>query len=156
MKTIALAAERQPGFSLSSKILVIATIIALLWAFIPAVSVFAAPGNDDQPWENIDLEKEWKNKLLHLRTAGFFYDHVRLSPADFEKNADLALAQLYLDKYGFSLKQANTVVFNHYGFDFQGNVTNEKQAYETIHDLAMYLQMMRGFREKMDAVPGGR
>ena len=156
MKTIAVEAERQPGLSLPSRLLVLVTIVALLWAFVPALSVLAAPATDDQPWENIDLEKEWKNKLFHLRTAGYFYDNVRLYPKDFETRDDQALAQMYLDKYGFTLRQANTVVFNHYGFDFKGNLTNERQAYETIHDLAMYLQAMRGFKDKMHTVPGVR
>jgi hypothetical protein len=156
MKTIAFAAERQAGLSLSSKLLVVLTIVTLLWAFVPALSVLAAPASDDQPWENVDLEKEWKNKLFHLRTAGYFYDNVRLVPKDFETRADQALAQMYLDKYGFALRQANTVVFNHYGFDFKGNVTNERQAYDTIHDLALYLQTMRGFKDKMHEVPGVR
>jgi hypothetical protein len=130
--------------------LVIATILALLWAFIPVVSVLAAPARDDQPWEKIDLEKEWKSKLLHLRSEGFFYDHVRLDPDDFEKAAEFTQAQIYLDKYGFALRQANTVVYNHGGFDIKGELLDGKQAYESIHKLAIYLQMMRGLRDKID------
>jgi hypothetical protein len=150
------AADSRHWRSLYPKMVFVSLILALLFASLPVGSVLAAPASDEQPWENIDLEKEWNNKLRHLRTQGFYYDHVRLYPADFESRADLALAQMYLDKYGFALRQANTVVFNHYGFDFEGNVTNERQAYETIHDLAMYLQMMRGLRDKIAAIPDGK
>jgi len=143
----ALAAEH-PRQSLSSKIVLIAAILALLIASLPVPSVLAAP-SDEQPWEKIDLEKEWKNKLRNLQVESLFYNQTRFFPVDFENSDDLARAWDLLHKHGFALKQANTVVLSHSGFDFEGNVTNGRQAYETVHDLAMYLQMMRGLRLKI-------
>lgn len=145
----ALTAERPLGQSLSIRILLIAAIIALLFASLPVRSVLAASGTEEQPWEKVDLEKEWKNKLRLLREEGLFYNQARFYPADFEDPSDLAQAWDLLHKHGFALKQANTVVFNHSGFDFEGNVTNGRQAYESVHDLAMYLHMMRGLRMKI-------
>ena len=46
------------------------------------------------------------------------------------------------------------IVQNHSGFDIEGNVRHEVQAAGSVRDLAMYLQIMRGLREKIDEVPG--
>jgi hypothetical protein len=54
------------------------------------------------------------------------------------------------------LRQANTIAFNHTGFNIEGRITNEIQADKTVRDLAMYLHIMRGLREKVKAVPGGK
>jgi hypothetical protein len=144
------------GGSIYQRMFVVSLILALLFASLPMGSVFSAPASEEQPWETVDLKLEWKNKLTHLRAEGYFYDHVRFNPADFENAADLELARMYLDKYRIALRQANTVVLNHTGFDYKGNVTNPRLAYETVHDLADYLHMMYGFRDKIDEVPSGR
>ena len=146
----AFAMRQQRGGLFNSKLFAAALILALLVALFPAVSVFAAPaGNDRRPWEGVDLESEWKNKLHQLSVEGLFYNQVRFYPADFEDSSDLARAWDLLHKHGFALKQANTIVFNHSGFDFQGNVINERRAYDTLHDLGMYLHAMRGLRMKI-------
>lgn len=141
-------AEYQREPSLSAKLLVLAVVIALLLASLPMSTAFAAPASDQGTIENVDFEKEWNNKLRNLRAAGYFYDTIRLYPADFEDQDDLAQAHFYLDNYGAALRSANTVVFNHAGFDIKGNVTNEIQAEQSLHDLGMYLKMMRGFKAK--------
>jgi len=146
----ALAAVNPAGQSLYQKMLVALLILALLFASLPVASVLAAPASKQGTTDYGDLEQEWKDKLRTLRVQGLFYERIRLNPTDFDDPDDLARAHYFLEKYGFALKQANTVVFNHTGFDIQGNVIHENQAYESVHDLAMYLQMMRGFREKMD------
>ena len=145
----ALAISDQRGGLFYSRLFVAALIVALLAASFPAVSVFAAPASDEQPWENLDLEQEWKDKLHQLNVEGLFFNQVRFYPADFENSADLARAWDLLHKHGFALTQANTVVFNHAGFDFEGNVTNKRLAYYSIHDLAMQLHAMRGLRMKI-------
>jgi hypothetical protein len=145
----ALAIRQQRGGLFNSKLFIVALIIALLFAAFPAASVLAAPTHDEQPWENIDLEQEWKNKLHQLTVEGLFFNQVRFYPADFENSADLARAWDLLHKHGFALTQANTVVFNHSGFDFEGNVINGRLAYETVHELAMHLHTMRGLRMKI-------
>jgi hypothetical protein len=156
MKTYGLyaLAVEDHGVSLSSKMILVLVIITLMFAFLPAASVLAAPASNQGSIDPDDLELEWKNKLRNLRNLGFFYDRVRLVPSDFEDPDDLARMRYYLDKYGFALRQANTVVFNHTGFDINGNVTNEIQAVDTLHELGQFLHMMRGFRAKMDEVNG--
>ena len=142
------AVSRSEG-SVLQKMIVILLLIALMLASLPVKGVLAASG----PTETSNLELEWKNKLRTLSTQGLFYERVRLNPADFDNPDDLARAHYFLEKYGMALKQANTVVFNHAGFDIKGSLTNENRAYDSVHELAMYLQMMRGFREKLNEIP---
>lgn len=159
MKTIgvyALTASDQRGSLFYSKLLIATLIIALLFASLPATRALAAPASDRDITENINIEQGWQDKLSHLRWAGFYYDHVQFYPADFERPSDLARVQEYLEKYGVALRAANTILLNHAGFDIEGNVINEVQAAQSVRDLAMYLQVMRGLREKIDEVPHGQ
>ena len=144
-----LTAVTKWGEPLYSKLILAALVVAMLFAALPVPNAFASPADDGQPWENVDLAGEWKDKLRQLQTEGLFYNQVRFYPADFEDSADLARAWDLLHKHGFALKQANTIVFNHSGFDFEGNVTNERQAYDTLHDLGIYLHAMYGLRMKI-------
>jgi len=154
-----LTASVQHGGLFHSKLFVVALIIALLFASLPAASAFAAPASDGGTTEdifsteNINEEEGWQDKLSHLRWAGFYYDSVRFYPADFESPSDLARVHELLGKYGVALRAANTIVLNHAGFDFEGNVTNERLAAKSVRDLAMYLQIMRGLREKIGEIP---
>jgi len=153
-----LTASVQHGGLFHSKLFVVALIIALLFASLPAASAFAAPASDGGTTEdifsteNINEEEGWQDKLSHLRWAGFYYDSVRFYPADFESPSDLARVHELLGKYGVALRAANTIVLNHAGFDFEGNVTNERLAAKSVRDLAMYLQIMRGLRSVPEVI----
>jgi hypothetical protein len=148
-QSYALTAVNNLGPSLYQKLFLALLALALLFASLPVASVLAAPAGKDQPWENIDLEREWQNKLRQLEVEGLFYNQARFLPADFEDSSDLARAWDLLHKHGAALRLANTVAVNHAGFDFEGNVTNGRLAYDSVHDLAMYLQMMRAARMKI-------
>jgi hypothetical protein len=148
-----LTASDPRGGLFYSKLFVAALILALLFASFPAASVFAAPARDQDPTENLDIEKGWQDKLWQLRWAGYYYDHVQFYPADFEKPADLARVHELLEKYGVALRAANTILLNHAGFDIEGNIKHEVQAARSVRDLAMYLQIMRGLREKIEEIP---
>jgi hypothetical protein len=148
-KLYALSAVAEDGVSLYTKLFLAFAILAILFTSLPVASALAAPTS---VIETDDLTHEWKNKLRTLRYQGFYYDTVRLLPADFRKQADLDLANMYLEKYGFALRQANTVVFNHTGFDINGRVLNEKQAVESLEDLSMYIHAMRGLRGKIEDI----
>ena len=153
MKTNALhvstAGSRQEGF-IYRKMLMVSLTLALFFASLPVASVFAAPASDPGTTEDQNLEQEWSNKLDNLRAQGLFYSRVRVFPVDFGNPADLARAWFLLHKYGFALRQAQTIVANHVGFDIKGHITNEIQADQTIRDLAMYLHIMRGIRMKIE------
>ena len=157
-----LAVSQQPGGIFHSKLFVVALILALLFASFQAVSALAAPARDGGVTgdkiniDEINEEEGWHDKLNHLRWAGYYYDHVQFFPADFENRSDLARVHELLEKYGVALRAANTIVLNHAGFDIEGNVTHEVQAARSVRDLAMYLQIMRGLREKINEVPRGK
>jgi hypothetical protein len=148
----ALAATDQLGGLFHSKLFVAFLILALLFASLPAMRVLAAPASGQGVTENKNLEPAWRAKQTNLRWAGYYYDHVHFFPADFERPADLARVQWYLEKYGIALRAANTILQRHAGFDIEGNVINEVQADQSIRNLAMYLQMMRGIRDKIEEV----
>jgi hypothetical protein len=152
MKTIrshVVVAARPHADFLPMKFVLVAVVIALLFAALPAANASAAQLCSQAPTQRNNFAREWSSKMRLLDSEGLFYNQVRLYPADFEDLDDLALAQLYIDKYGVALRQANTVVFNHTGFDISGRVINETQACESVHELGMYLKMMRGFKVKM-------
>jgi len=150
----ALAIDDERGNPFYSRVFVLSLIIALLVAAFPGTRVFAAGSQNTVI--STGLEGEWKNKLDHLHYQGLYYDNIRLYPANFDDISDLARAQFYLEKYGVALRQAQTVVLNHTGFDLNGRVINEVQAAETVQELAMYLHMMRGLRDKVEEVPSKR
>jgi hypothetical protein len=155
-KVKVLTATDQHGGLFRSRLFVVALLLALLVALLPATTAFAAPARDQDPTKNIDIEKGWQDKLSQLRWAGFYYDRVQFYPADFERPSDLARVQELLEKYGIALRAANTVLLNHTGFDIEGNITHDVQAARSVRELAMYLQIMRGFREKIAEIPGGK
>jgi hypothetical protein len=125
-------------------------LIALL---VSAFSVTGASAARTVPAK--ELEDTWERQLERLRLHGLFYDTVRLYPADFEDLDDLAQAHFYLEKFGIALRAANSLIVTHPGFDFEGNVTNQLQATQTVRSMADYLWVMRGMHKKlveMDAI----
>jgi hypothetical protein len=145
----ALVLSDQRGGSFYSKLLVAVLIIALLLSAFPAASVLAAPESRRRPTDFGNLERDWKNQREQLPEEGLFYNQVRFYPADFEDLSELARAWDLLHQHGAALRQANTIVFNNAGFDFEGNVTNEWQAYNSVHDLGEALRLMRVARQKI-------
>ena len=91
-------------------------IMALLFTWLPVANVFAAPARITQ---DDDLAAEWQSKLRNLRFHSLFYEQVRLYPADYKNPEDLAQAHALLAKYGFALRQANSIVFTRAGFDLK-------------------------------------
>lgn len=155
MKTNRLYVKSAAGARINlfrSRLFVAALILAVLASLLPAASALAAPAGGHVITEENTLEQEWSNKVDHLRSENLFYSRVRFYPADFDNRDDLAQVHYYLEKYGFALKQANAIVLNHPGFDLDGEITNLRDADRSVHELAMYLHAMRGFREKIDEV----
>ena len=153
MKTqVYVLAASQHRSAFLSRLLLAALILALLANFLPTANVLAAPSIRLTITEDNNLEEEWSNKVDQMWGHNRFYATVRLNATDFKNSSDLALAQYYLDKYKASWKQANAIIVNHAGFDLNGQVIDLKLADQSVRDLAMYLHMMRGLREKLDEV----
>ena len=140
------------GRSVTQKFLLASLVIALMLSLIPAQGALAAPANAGGG--NSDLSKEWEAKLEKVRLNGIFYERVRAYPADFKNLSELAVAHNLLAQYGTALRGAQTVILNHTGFDERGRVLNEKQAEQTLRDLAAYIQEMRSLMKRLDALEG--
>ena len=151
-RSFVFAAADAPVNLFRSRLFLAAVILALLASFLPAASALAAPVSRRHVTEDNNLEEEWSNKLDHLHAEELYYSRVRFYPADFDNRDDLAQVHYYLEKYGFALKQAKAIVFNHVGFDLEGQIIDLEDADQSVRDLAMYLHTMRGLREKIDEV----
>ncbi|HJR81272.1 MAG TPA: hypothetical protein VJ821_14475 [Anaerolineales bacterium] len=131
------------------------TLLSVLIALL--VSAFSVSGvSAARTVPMAELESTWDRQLDRLFVHGFFFDNVRLYPADFEDLDDLEQAYFYLDKFRIALRGAQTLVATHPGFDFEGSVTNQFEATQTVRSMANYLWVMRGMHNKlveMDAIP---
>jgi hypothetical protein len=137
------------GGAFSQKLILALLVLALMLASLPVASALAAPENRRRPENFGNLERDWKLKVEQLGEEGLFYNQVRFYPADFEDASELAQAWDLLHQHGAALMQANSIVSNHAGFDSEGNVTNEWQAYNSVQDLGEALRLMRVAREKI-------
>lgn len=140
------------GRSVTQKLLLASLVIALMLSLIPAQGALAAPASAGGT--NADRAREWDLKLEKVRLNGIFYERVRAYPADFKNLSELAAAHDLLAQYGAALRGAQTVILNHTGFDERGRVLNEKQADQSLKDLAAYVQEMRSLMKRLDALEG--
>ena len=136
------------GRSVLQKLLLASLVVALMLSLLPVQGAFAAGPTKSE------LAKEWELKLEKVRLNGIFYERVRAYPADFKNLSELAVAHDLLAQYGTALRGAQTVILNHTGFDERGRVLNEKQAEQTLKDLAAYVQEMRSLLKRLDALEG--
>jgi hypothetical protein len=141
----------EPGWSFLQKMLIASCILVLLFASLPAVRGTAAPASDLNRGE---LKAEWRDKIQNVDAAGFFYDRVRVYPADFKDLDELAQADEFLNNYGVAFRAAETLILNHVGFDADGLVINEIQANQTIKVVAENLRIMRIMRDKLNGLEG--
>ena len=140
------------GSSFFQKMFVAALIIALLFASLPARAALAAPASDGM--NTNEMQREWDNKNEKVEDNSIFYQRVRVYPADFEDQNELAIAHDILNNYGVALRAAQRIVFNHSGFDLNGKVTNEELANQSLKDLSENLRLMRVYKEKLNGLEG--
>ncbi len=136
------------GRSVLQELLLASLVVALMLSLLPVQGAFAAGPTKSE------LANEWEAKLEKVRLNGIFYERVRVYPADFDNLSELAVAHDLLAQYGAALRGAQTVILNHTGFDERGRVLNEKQADQTLKDLAAYVQEMRSLMKRLDALEG--
>ena len=123
-----------------------------MFAILPAQGALAAPASAGGT--NADRAREWDLKLEKVRLNGIFYERVRAYPADFKDLSELATAHKLLAQYGVALRGAQTVILNHNVFDERGRVLNEKQADQSLENLAAYIQEMRSLMKRLEALEG--
>lgn len=140
--------------SFLQKLLFACLIMAVLFSFLPAAYASAAPASDGSIPTPKELKGEWNDKLQNLRDEGFFYERVRVYPADFKDRDELARAHELLNTYGAAYRTAQTLIFNHTGFDANGLVINDVQANQSIKGVAEQLRIMRAMRNKLEGLEG--
>ena len=136
------------------KLFVSALMIALLFTSLPARAALAAPASDGTSVNTKEMQKDWENKLQKVDYNSTFYQRVRVYPANFEDQTELATANNILNNYGVALRSAQRIVFNHSGFDQNGKVVNEKQADQSLKDLSENLRLMRVYKYNLDHMDG--
>ena len=141
------------GRSFFHKMLFAFLIIALVIALLPATGVSAAPPSDGTPVSK-NLKNEWQDKIQNVKVESLWYQRVRAYPADFEDPDELAQAHEYINTHGIALRAAQTLIFNHTGFDAKGQVLNENQANQTVKAVAENLRIMRAMKKNLNDLEG--
>jgi hypothetical protein len=129
-----------------SKFVVISTVLAAVLASVSATSVFAASAA--VPAANHELKSVWGNQYRDLTEDRIAYDHFKSerntssSPAEFQQ---------YLDQYAAALSRADAIMLSSSPSSTTAvKVNNHFDASRTAQqDLAVYLHMMRGLRQKL-------
>jgi hypothetical protein len=136
-----------------SKFVVISTVLAAVLASVSATSVFAAsvtaPG-----FTNHALTKIWGNQIRELQGDRTFYDNVRMHREDISSSASPAEFQQYLNQYAYALGQAESIVLHDsssLAVSEKNNNSRNVKGRTDQQDLAVYLHMMRGLRQKLNA-----
>lgn len=130
------------------KMLLVSLIIALMLAFFPVASVFAAPSYDPPLPEEEDLEQSWEELRGQLATEIEFFSTFRPRP---EQSVNPANQGRHLAMYRAAIFAAQALVINQTGFDDKGHVINPKRANQAVQELADYLNRIRGLKEKLGA-----
>lgn len=143
--------NKKTEVSLFHKTLIALLAMALMLAYLPTPNALAASTSAKEDSARIaQLEEEWRNKVQIVEVQNLFYEQVRVYRADFRKTSDLDRAWETLHQYGAWLRRANTIVATHEGFDWAGNVTNQRQAETSVRELAESLRAMRALMAKLD------
>jgi hypothetical protein len=130
-----------------SKFVVISTVLAAVLASVSATSVFAASAG--VPAANHELKSVWGNQYRDLTEDRIAYDHFKSerntssSPAEFQQ---------YLDQYAAALSRADAIIMlsSSPSSTTSVKINNHFDASRTAQqDLAVYLHMMRGLRQKL-------
>jgi hypothetical protein len=136
-----------------SKIVVISTVLAAVLATASATNVFAASATAPG-LTNRELATIWGNQSRELQTDRTFYDNVRLHREATGSSATPTEFQQYLNQYGYALGQAEAIVLHDspsLAMSEKNNTTQTVKGRTDQQDLAVYLHMMRGLRDKLNA-----
>jgi hypothetical protein len=134
-----------------SKIIVLSTVLAVVLATTSATSVFAASATAPTINNHV-LTKIWGNQIRDLQIDRSFYDNIKSHREEAGSSSTPAEFQQYLNQYGYALSQAEAIVLHDSSSLAASEKTDKDQNAKgrTVQqDLAVYLHMMRGLREKL-------
>jgi hypothetical protein len=129
--------------SLFSKALALATLIALLFASLPTVSVVAKGTNQGLEDKWSQLVTNYNRQSSHHGSAHKWVDHWQKShkkaPA-----SEKAEVEKHLAICNSAIVAAGTIVSKHAGFDANGKVIDRGAAIKSIKDLSWFLRQHAG------------
>src|SRR5215213_9566826 len=107
--------------------------------------------NNNNNNQNNSPAKIWGVKFRELQAAQTWFNNFRTKPG---QNRNSERISRYLDQYAFALRQANAIIVNGANSNGQGNNGSNGQTLTQSwgtpqQQLAMYLSMMRGLRQKI-------
>ncbi len=134
---------------------------------IPVTGDTETSNNTNQNFGQNSLAKVWGNQFRELQAATVWYNNFRTQPGRMRNANQQAKLQQYLDRYAFALSQASAIVING-SLNSNGQSSNNNATGRTNNgsngqnatsgwgssqqQLAMYLSMMRGIREKIAGI----
>jgi hypothetical protein len=133
-----------------SKIVVFSTVLAVVLATMSATSVFAASATAPN-LTNHNLAAIWGSQFRELQADRAIYNNFKSHREEINSSSTPPEIQQYLNQYAFALGQAEAIVL-HGGPSSTSSikVNNRYEKGRTAQqELAIYLHMMRGLREKL-------
>lgn len=138
--------------SIRSKIVVFSTVLAVILATASATSVFAASATAPN-FSTHNLAVVWGNQYRELQTDRTFYNEFKSHREEINSSSSAAEIQQYLNQFAFALGQAQAIVLH--GTPSSTSTVKINSRFERSRtaeqDLATFLHMMRGLREKLGA-----
>ena len=136
--------------SARSKMFVFSTVLAVVLATASATSVFAASATAPN-LANHNLAIVWGNQFRELQADRTFYNDFKSHREEINSSSSPAEIQQYLNQFAFALGQAEAIVLH--GSPSSTSTVKINNRFERSRtaqqDLATFLHMMRGLREKL-------
>ena len=133
-----------------SKIAIFSTVLAVVLATTSVTSVFAASATAPN-LTNHNMAVVWGNQFRELQADRAIYNNFKSHAAEIRNSSKPAESQQYLAQYAFALGQAEAIVLH--GSPSSTSTVKVNNRYERSltaqQELAMYLHMIRGLREKL-------
>ena len=133
-----------------SKIAIFSTVLAVVLATTSVTSVFAASATAPN-LTNHNMAVIWGNQFRELQADRAIYNNFKSHAAEIRNSSKPAESQQYLAQYAFALGQAEAIVLH--GSPSSTSTVKVNNRYERSltaqQELAMYLHMIRGLREKL-------
>lgn len=135
-----------------SKTFVFSTVLAVVLATASVTSAFAASATTTDGTSR-SLSVVWGSQFRDLQSDRVFYNNFKSHREEINRSASAAEIQQYLSRYAFALQQAESIVLHGTpGSTLTVKINSRFERSRTAQqDLAAFLHMMRGLREKLEA-----
>jgi hypothetical protein len=142
--------------SMFSKSSLIATIVALALASVSATSVFAASSKSTTPHQQgvvQNLQSDWKSDKTSLHAQVLMVTKVQAWAKAWLKDntttADKSKANDLVSRFNSTLRQTQSIVSKHAGFNSNGVVTDSTLASKSVTDLGNALHQLNAIMRQI-------